>query len=112
MSVTTRPLVQYRRRGTLLTNPASARAPARARRRTAAARAGAAARRAMADSTVHHQAEPSTRWRPQSACDRMEIDTVAGVRNLTQAEAAERARLLTVTEYDISLDLTDGTGGP
>jgi aminopeptidase N len=37
---------------------------------------------------------------------------VAGVRNLTQLEAAERARLLAVTEYDISLDLTDGTGGP
>jgi aminopeptidase N len=42
----------------------------------------------------------------------MEIDPVAGVRNLTQTEAAERARLLTVTEYDVSLDLTDGTGGP
>jgi aminopeptidase N len=37
---------------------------------------------------------------------------VAGVRNLTQLEAAERARLLDVTSYDISLDLTDGTGGP
>src|SRR5262245_10817023 len=37
---------------------------------------------------------------------------VAGVRNLTQLEAAERARLLEVTSYDISLDLTDGTGGP
>ncbi|MGE5827221.1 MAG: aminopeptidase N, partial [Micromonosporaceae bacterium] len=34
------------------------------------------------------------------------------MRNLTQTEAAERARLLAVTEYDISLDLTDGTGGP
>jgi len=37
---------------------------------------------------------------------------VAGVRNLTQLEAAERARLLEVTAYDITLDLTDGTGGP
>jgi aminopeptidase N len=37
---------------------------------------------------------------------------VAGVRNLTQVEAAERARLLEVTRYDIGLDLTDGTGGP
>jgi aminopeptidase N len=37
---------------------------------------------------------------------------VAGVRNLTQLEAAERARLLAVTSYDIKLDLTDGTGGP
>ena len=39
-------------------------------------------------------------------------NTVAGVRNLTQVEAAERARLLDVTAYDITLDLTDGTGGP
>ena len=37
---------------------------------------------------------------------------MAGVRNLTQIEAAERARLLDVTSYDIILDLTDGTGGP
>jgi len=37
---------------------------------------------------------------------------VAGVRNLTQLEATERARLLEVTAYDITLDLTDGTGGP
>jgi aminopeptidase N len=37
---------------------------------------------------------------------------VAGVRNLTQVEAADRARLLDVTSYDISLDLTDGTGYP
>src|SRR5688572_11419504 len=42
----------------------------------------------------------------------METEPVAGVRNLTQSEAAERARLLDVTGYDISLDLTDGTGGP
>jgi aminopeptidase N len=34
------------------------------------------------------------------------------VRNLTQAEAVERARLLEVTSYDITVDLTDGTGGP
>ncbi len=37
---------------------------------------------------------------------------MAGVRNLTHAEAIERARLLDVTGYDITLDLTDGTGGP
>jgi aminopeptidase N len=37
---------------------------------------------------------------------------VAGVRNLTQVEAAERSRLLDVTGYDISLDLTDGAGQP
>jgi aminopeptidase N len=37
---------------------------------------------------------------------------VAGVRNLTQVEAAERARLLDVTGYDIALDLTDGGGKP
>src|SRR4051794_40074666 len=42
----------------------------------------------------------------------METTPVAGVRNLTQTEAAERARLLDVTAYDITLDLTDGTGGP
>ena len=42
----------------------------------------------------------------------MECKTVAGVRNLTQIEAAERSRILTVTDYDIILDLTDGTGGP
>ena len=37
---------------------------------------------------------------------------MAGVRNLTQVEAAERARLLEVTGYDIALDLTDGSGNP
>ncbi len=37
---------------------------------------------------------------------------MAGVRNLTHAEAVERARLLDVTGYDITLDLTDGAGGP
>jgi len=37
---------------------------------------------------------------------------VAGVRNLSQVEAVERARLLDVSGYDIALDLTDGTGGP
>ncbi|MDP9816412.1 aminopeptidase N [Spirilliplanes yamanashiensis] len=36
---------------------------------------------------------------------------MAGVRNLTQVEAAERARLLDVASYDIALDLTDGSGG-
>jgi aminopeptidase N len=40
------------------------------------------------------------------------VGNVAGVRNLTQIEAAERARILDVTAYDIVLDLTDGTGGP
>jgi aminopeptidase N len=34
------------------------------------------------------------------------------VRNLTQVEAEQRARLLDVTGYDITLDVTDGTGGP
>jgi aminopeptidase N len=34
------------------------------------------------------------------------------VRNLTQLEAIERARLLDVTGYDVNLDLTDGAGGP
>ncbi|GAA5189582.1 aminopeptidase N [Rugosimonospora acidiphila] len=33
-------------------------------------------------------------------------------RNLTSVEAAERARLLDVSSYDITLDLTDGSGGP
>jgi aminopeptidase N len=42
----------------------------------------------------------------------METTAVAGTRNLTQVEAAERARLLDVTSYDITLDLTDGAGGP
>jgi aminopeptidase N len=42
----------------------------------------------------------------------MERSLVTGVRNLTQVEAAERARLLDVTGYRITLDLTDGTGGP
>ena len=37
---------------------------------------------------------------------------MAGVRNLTQVEAADRARLLEVTGYDIALDLTDGHGNP
>jgi aminopeptidase N len=37
---------------------------------------------------------------------------VAGVRNLTEVEAAERARLLEVTGYDLVLDLTDGSGNP
>ena len=37
---------------------------------------------------------------------------MAGVRNLRQVEAVERARLLDVTTYDISLDLTDGAGHP
>ena len=37
---------------------------------------------------------------------------MAGVRNLTQVEAADRARLLEVTGYDVSLDLTDGHGNP
>ncbi len=37
---------------------------------------------------------------------------MAGVRNLTQVEAVERARLLEVSGYDIALDLTDGSGNP
>ena len=37
---------------------------------------------------------------------------MAGVRNLTQVEAADRARLLEVAGYDIALDLTDGHGNP
>jgi aminopeptidase N len=37
---------------------------------------------------------------------------VAGTRNLTQTEAVERARLLEVLTYDVSLDLTDGDGKP
>ncbi|GIJ52065.1 aminopeptidase N [Virgisporangium aliadipatigenens] len=37
---------------------------------------------------------------------------MAGVRNLTQVEAVRRAALLDVSAYDISLDLTDGTGYP
>jgi aminopeptidase N len=37
---------------------------------------------------------------------------VAGVRNLRQVEAVDRARLLDVTAYDVRLDLTDGTGNP
>ncbi len=37
---------------------------------------------------------------------------MAGVRNLTQVEAAERARLLDVTGYDITLDVTDSSGNP
>jgi aminopeptidase N len=37
---------------------------------------------------------------------------VAGVRNLRQVEAVERARLLDVVDYDIALDLTDGAGYP
>ncbi|MEV0459536.1 aminopeptidase N [Catellatospora methionotrophica] len=37
---------------------------------------------------------------------------MTGTRNLTQAEAADRARLLDVNSYDISLDLTDGAGNP
>src|SRR5690349_12410276 len=42
----------------------------------------------------------------------MEKTTVAGVRNLRQVEAVERARLLDVSAYDIRLDLTDGAGNP
>src|SRR6185503_9722112 len=53
--------------------------------------------------------EPSTRT---GTLGDLGSNTVAGVRNLKQAEAAERARLLGVTAYDISLDLTDGAGYP
>src|SRR5512139_2401228 len=34
------------------------------------------------------------------------------VHNLTRAEAIERARLLDVRSYDITIDLTDGSGRP
>ncbi|MEU8007392.1 aminopeptidase N [Catellatospora sp. NPDC049111] len=37
---------------------------------------------------------------------------MTGTRNLSQTEAADRARLLDVNSYDISLDLTDGAGNP
>ena len=37
---------------------------------------------------------------------------MAKVRNLTHAEALERARLLDVRSYDITIDLTDGSGNP
>ncbi len=47
-----------------------------------------------------------------SARAQMETKNVAGVRNLKQVEAAERARLLDVSAYDISLDLTDAGSGP
>jgi aminopeptidase N len=36
----------------------------------------------------------------------------SGTRNLTRADAAERARLLQVSAYDVALDLTDGAGDP
>ncbi len=37
---------------------------------------------------------------------------MAGIRNLAQTEAVERARLVQVQSYDITLDLTDGQGDP
>ncbi len=37
---------------------------------------------------------------------------MAGIRNLTRTEAIERARLLDVTSYHVSLDVTDGAGYP
>ncbi len=37
---------------------------------------------------------------------------MAGVRNLTQAEAVDRASLLEIDGYEIVLDLTDGAGAP
>ena len=37
---------------------------------------------------------------------------MAKVRNLTHAEARARARLLDVRSYDITIDLTDGSGSP
>jgi aminopeptidase N len=37
---------------------------------------------------------------------------VAKVRNLTHAQAIDRARLLDVRSYDITIDLTDGSGKP
>src|SRR6266498_1761641 len=50
--------------------------------------------------------------RPEPELADVKGHTVAGVRNLTQAEAIERAGLLDVSGYHIALDLTDGTGGP
>ena len=38
--------------------------------------------------------------------------SAAGVRNLTELEAIDRARIVRVTDYDISLDVTDGAGNP
>jgi aminopeptidase N len=38
--------------------------------------------------------------------------TTAAPNNLSRDEAAERARLLTVSSYDVELDLTDGAGRP
>ncbi len=37
---------------------------------------------------------------------------MTGIRNLSQAEAITRAKLLDVISYDIALDLTDGSGNP
>jgi aminopeptidase N len=37
---------------------------------------------------------------------------VASAHNLTRVAAGQRAKLLTVASYDVSLDLTDGSGGP
>src|SRR3954464_14968300 len=50
---------------------------------------------------------PSTRTARDDAPDleQMEKKHVPGVRNLTQVEAAERARLLAVEAYDVILDL-------
>jgi aminopeptidase N len=42
--------------------------------------------------------------------DRREGHQHVSVNNLERTEAAERARLLTVTSYDVQLDLTDGGG--
>ena len=63
----------------------------------------------MTDSSL----DPPTRagrrtgWHNHAKPDSRMETPVAGVRNLTQVEAAERARLLDVTAYDITLDLTD-----
>jgi aminopeptidase N len=37
---------------------------------------------------------------------------LSGIHNLARAEAVERARLLTVDSYHVTLDLTDGAGNP
>ncbi|HEY0699922.1 MAG TPA: aminopeptidase N, partial [Micromonospora sp.] len=37
---------------------------------------------------------------------------VVGTKNLTRDEAVDRAALLTLTSYDLTLDLTDGADGP
>src|SRR4051794_7589091 len=58
---------------------------------------------------MEHSVGRRRRGRPQRNDRRRHV---AGVRNLRQVEAVERARLLDIAAYDISLDLTDGAGNP